>query len=123
MKKANMEDWQVEDAQRLRALWEAHRNETGKSQTEFGADAKIGTQGMVHQYVNGLTPLNLAAVGKFARAFGVLIDDISPTLADQVRELHLLCNSQKNIDFGVEQHTRDFIQKEIRREMERVKNS
>lgn len=123
MKKSKMEQWQLEDAQRLRALWDAHQDRTGTSQAAFGADARIGTQGMVHQYITGLTPLNLAAAGKFAKAFGVEIDEISPTLADQVRELYLLCDSQKNIDFNVSPQARDFIRQEIRREMEKAKIS
>lgn len=118
-----MEAWQIDDAQRLRTLWENHKEATGISQTEFGAEAGIGTQGMVHQYVNGVTPLNLSAVGKFAKAFRVRIDDISPILADQVRELYLLCDSQKNIDYDVSPQIRDAIQHEIRLAMDRIKNS
>lgn len=118
-----MEPWQFDDAKRLRILWEAHKDETRISQTEFGAESGIGTQGMVHQYVNGVTPLNLSAVGKFAKAFKVRIDDISPTLADQVRELYLLCDSQKNIDYDVSPQVRDAIQREIRLAMANLKNS
>lgn len=123
MKTSKMEPWQIEDAQRLRALWEDYRERTKTSQEKFGAAAGIGTQGMVFQYISGTNPLNLAAVGKFAKAFGVRIDEISPTLADHVRDLYLLCDSKRNVEYGVGEATREFIQQEIARAMEHLTKS
>jgi hypothetical protein len=88
------------------------------SQAEFGATTGIGTQGMVHQYLAGLTPLNLSAAGKFAAGLGVLIDEISPTLADQVRELHKLCDPVKTQDFGVAPSVKAYIDQTLKRMIE-----
>lgn len=73
----------------------------------------IGTQGMVHQYLAGITPLNLHAVGKFAAGLGVLIDDISPTLADQVRDLYQRCDPVKNQDFGIAPEVKEYIDRAL----------
>jgi hypothetical protein len=119
MKKSTMEKWQLEDAKRLRTLWDDKKeaSEGALSQAEFGAQWSIGSQGMVHQYLAGLAPLNHAAVGKFARGLGVLIDDISPTLADQIRELYGLCDMRKNAEFGVSDETKRFVEQTVLRMM------
>lgn len=111
MKKSTMTTWQIEDAERLSAIWEQKKT---MSQAEFGATTGIGTQGMVHQYLAGLTPLNLSAVGKFAAGLDVLIDDISPTLADQIRELYRLCDPLKNQDFGVSPNVKAYIDQALK---------
>lgn len=115
MKTAKMEPWQIEDARRLRQLWEEKKP---ASQEKFGADYKIGNQSMVGHYLLGKTPLNHAAVGKFARGLNVLIDDISPTLADQIRELYALCDARKNTEFGVSPEARKFVEETVRRMMQ-----
>jgi transcriptional regulator with XRE-family HTH domain len=115
MKKSKMTQWQVDDARRLSAIWERKKT---MSQAEFGATTGIGTQGMVHQYLAGLTPLNLSAAGKFAAGLGVLIDEISPTLADQVRELHKLCDPVKTQDFGVAPSVKAYIDQTLKRMIE-----
>lgn len=71
------------DSERLKALW---LQKATCSQKEFGRRWGIGTHGMVSQYLNGKTPLNLGAVIKFARGLGVALSDISPTLAQEVME-------------------------------------
>lgn len=111
MKKSTMTTWQIEDAERLSAIWEKKKT---MSQAEFGATTGIGTQGMVHQYLAGLAPLNLSAVGKFAAGLDVLIDDISPTLADQIRELYRLCDPLKNQDFGVSPNVKAYIDQALK---------
>lgn len=73
-----LEQWQIEDAARLKTLFE--RN-TELSQAAFGAEYDIGSQGVVWQYLSGHIPLNLPAVVKFARGLGVSVPEISPTLA------------------------------------------
>jgi hypothetical protein len=121
MKKSKMTDWQIDDAHRLSEVWERKKS---MSQAEFGASTGIGTQGMVHQYLAGLTPLNLSAVGKFAAGLGVLIDEISPTLADQIRELHKLCDPLKNQDFGVAPGVKAYIDQTLKEMMEaRIKGA
>lgn len=80
-----LEDWQQEDARRLRNLFAAHTPKL--SQGEFGARYSIGTQGMVWQYLHGHRPLNASALGKFAHGLGVAPQDISPTLTREITQL------------------------------------
>jgi hypothetical protein len=76
--------WQSADATRLRALYET-RKPPGMSQLTFANTFSIGTtQGIVWQYLNGVNPLNLGAVVKFARGLRCSVGDISPTLADEL---------------------------------------
>jgi transcriptional regulator with XRE-family HTH domain len=55
------------------------------SQEEFADKFEIGTQGMVWQYLNGYSPLNLEAAIKFARALRCTIGDFSPSLEQVLR--------------------------------------
>lgn len=77
-----LEDWQMEDARRLKALFDAR--EPKISQAEFGAQFDIGSQGMVWQYVAARRPLNIKAVTAFARGLGVTVEEISPKIATEI---------------------------------------
>lgn len=65
---------------KLRELYEA-RTPKGMTQADFGATYGLGTQGLVWQYLNGYTPLNIEAAAKFATGLGCKIADISPEMA------------------------------------------
>lgn len=56
------------------------------SQEEFGKKYDIGSQSMVCQYLSGRRPLNIEAAAKFARGLGCTIYDISPEMADALKE-------------------------------------
>lgn len=118
MVKQKLSEWQVEDAKRLESLWDARKPE-GMTQEKFGVEYEMGTQGNVSQYLKGKAALNLRAVGKFAKVLNVKIDEISPTLADQVRELYANCDPIRNRDYGVSPETKEYIQRVIQIEMER----
>ena len=77
-----LEDWQMEDARRLKALFDAR--EPKISQADFGAQFDIGSQGMVWQYVAARRPLNIKAVTAFARGLGVTVEEISPKIATEI---------------------------------------
>jgi transcriptional regulator with XRE-family HTH domain len=81
-----LEPWQVEDHQRLKALYDKKFPKGGKgmSQAEFGQRFSIGNQGSVWQYLNGKRPLNTRVAAAFAEGLGVAIADISPKLAAQL---------------------------------------
>lgn len=81
--KKSIESWQQEDAARLKELFSKR---AGKSQSDFGAEYDIGSQGMVWQYLNAHRPLNIAAAQGFARGLEVDIDEFSPTIAAQIRQ-------------------------------------
>ena len=77
-----LEGWQIEDAQRLKSLFDAR--EPKISQAEFGAKFEIGSQGMVWQYVAARRPLNIKAATAFARGLGVNVEEISATIAAEI---------------------------------------
>jgi hypothetical protein len=83
-----LEEWQVQDAQRLRQHFNARTETAGEgkviSQMEFGAKYNIGSQGMVWQYLSGRRPLNIKAAVAFARGLGIKVSDFSPNLAAQI---------------------------------------
>jgi transcriptional regulator with XRE-family HTH domain len=56
------------------------------SQEEFGAEYGIGTQGMVWQYLNGYTPLNIEVACRFSEGLRCTISDISPEMDRVMRE-------------------------------------
>lgn len=118
MVKQILEDWQIEDARRLDRLWRERKPEH-LTQAKFADDYDMGTQSNVNLYLKGRVALNLRAAGQFAKALGVKIDEISPMLADQVRELYRQCDPDRNRDYGVAPETREFIQRAIQEEMVR----
>lgn len=87
-----LEDWQIADAARLKALFD---KKVTKSQQAFGEDHGIGTQGMVWQYLHGVRPLNLDALTKFAEGLGVSAREISPTLWGRI-ESYFYAESDKD---------------------------
>ncbi|CAG2126853.1 hypothetical protein LMG31506_00205 [Cupriavidus yeoncheonensis] len=78
-----LETWQVEDAERLKGLYEQRKGKM--SQEEFGNRFEIGSQAMVWQYLNARRPLNIRAASGFARGLGVEVDAFSPRLAAEIR--------------------------------------
>jgi SOS-response transcriptional repressor LexA len=83
-KKRKLEDWQVDDAASLKRLFD---EKSKLSQEDFGAKFEIGSQGMVWQYLNARSPLNLPAAIKFANGLGVKVSDFSPTLGRQLEPI------------------------------------
>lgn len=85
VKRKPLERHQLEDAARLRKIWEEQNPPI--SQQRFAADYfDSATQGTVWQYLNGRIPLNLEAAIKFAKGLKVKVSDISPSLARLLRE-------------------------------------
>jgi hypothetical protein len=89
-KQTTLEEWQLQDAEALRHLFEARTEKTGEgrliSQMDFGAKYGIGSQGMVWQYLRGHRPLNIKAAVSFARGLGVKVSDFSETLGRQIED-------------------------------------
>jgi transcriptional regulator with XRE-family HTH domain len=82
-KPSKLEQWQIEDAHRLKRLYVVHCPK-GMSQELFGERFGIGNQAAVWQYLNAKRPLNIKAAAAFARGLGLAIADISPKLAAQL---------------------------------------
>jgi hypothetical protein len=82
-----LEQWQIDDADRLKALFD--KREPKISQSDFGSQFELGTQGMVSQYLLARRPLNIKAATAFARGLGVSVADFSPHIAAQINEASL----------------------------------
>lgn len=76
-------DQQTAEARRLAELFKEKSG--GMSQEEFGARYNIGTQGMMWQLLNGRRPLNLKAAVGFAQGLNVPLEEVSKTIAEEVR--------------------------------------
>lgn len=74
---------QLEDAKRLKALYESKKKSLGITQQNI-ADALDITQGAVGHYLNGRNALNLSAALTFSRLLQVPVSDFSPSLAKEV---------------------------------------
>lgn len=84
-RKVPLADWQVEDSQRLKALYNAKRAELGLTQDRIAAELGEGvTQGAVSHFMNGRTALSLRAAVVFSKALQVPVSEFSPRLASEL---------------------------------------
>ena len=74
---------QLEDATRLKALYESKKKQLKITQYTIADDMGI-SQGAVGHYINGRIALNVPVVTDFARILQVQVSDISPRLAREV---------------------------------------
>jgi len=74
---------QLEDAKRLKALYESKKKQLNVTQYTIADDIGI-SQGAVGHYMNGRIALNVPMVTAFARILQVQASDISPSLAREV---------------------------------------
>lgn len=79
-KKKKLSQEQIDDAKRLKSLYEAKKRELGVTQ-QMIADALDITQGAVGHYLNGRNALNVAVASAFANALKASIAEFSPSLA------------------------------------------
>jgi len=79
-KRKPLEDWQREDAARLKALWEAYQARTGLKQEDVLHHFSF-SQGAFSQYINGTIKLNIEAMLDFAHVLDCRLCEISPTLS------------------------------------------
>ncbi|MDY0046040.1 MAG: hypothetical protein RBS10_01350 [Thauera propionica] len=85
-KKAKIEPVHVEEAEKLRRIFEA-RPSPRLSQAKFGDQYEIGSQGVVWQYLNARIPLNVEQAVRFARGLNCSVADFSPRLAAELAAL------------------------------------
>jgi transcriptional regulator with XRE-family HTH domain len=83
-----LEQWQADDATRLKALFVAKKGvikikDKPLTYDRFAEAFGISSGNMVWQYLSAHRPLNLNAATLFANGLGVNIEDFSPTLAGQ----------------------------------------
>ncbi|MCP3709755.1 hypothetical protein M3I54_22690 [Paraburkholderia sp. CNPSo 3274] len=73
-----------QEVARLRAAWESFKaNNPGATQEWLGAEAKIGGQSAVGQYLRGVLALNFATLMKLCAVLKVSPSSISPRLVEE----------------------------------------
>lgn len=83
-----LSEWQLQDSARLKSLFQAKRGELQLTQEKLAAELGDGvTQGAVSHFMNGRTALSVNAAVVFARALGVPVSEISPTLSAQIEKM------------------------------------
>jgi transcriptional regulator with XRE-family HTH domain len=75
---------ELDDAQRLRQIWNEKKEELHLSQVKVAQEMGFSSQAAVSQYLNARLPLNMAAVAKFAQVLRSKVEDISPRYARMV---------------------------------------
>ncbi len=83
MKKKPLTDAQIEDAKRLKALYEAKKKDLGLSQESIAHELGV-VQSAVAQIFSGKNALNLSRALEFAKILKVSVADFSPDLAKEM---------------------------------------
>lgn len=81
-------DWQLEDSDRLKAIFQKKRGQLKLTQEKIAAELGDGvTQGAVSHFMNRRTALSLRAAAVFARMLEVPVAEFSPVLAEQLEKM------------------------------------
>lgn len=75
---------EVDDAKRLRKIWNDRKEDLMLSQVKVAEEMGFSSQAAVSQYLNAKLPLNMSAVAKFAKVLRAKVEDISPRYAQMV---------------------------------------
>lgn len=92
---------QLEDAARLKALYESKKKSLGITQYTIADDLGI-TQGAVGHYLNGRNALNVDVASGFARLLQVSISDFSPSIAAKVAAQAESLSGESNVKYAGE---------------------
>ncbi|CND88290.1 XRE family transcriptional regulator [Yersinia nurmii] len=102
-KKKPLTPEQIEDAMRLKSLYEAKKKSLHITQQGIADDLDV-SQGAIGHYLNGRNPLNTKVAAAFAKHLQVAIADFSPTLAKEAALLGENANSN-NVSYLGEKPT------------------
>lgn len=89
---------QLDDARRLKALYESKKKDLGITQYSIADELGI-TQGAVGHYLNGRNALNVEVASGFARILQVPISEFSPSIASKVAEQAESLKGEANVRF------------------------
>ena len=89
---------QLEDARRLKALYESKKKELGVTQYTIADELGI-TQGAVGHYLNGRNALNVEVASGFAKLLHISISDFSRSIAAKVAEQAESLNGETNVKY------------------------
>lgn len=95
MKKKPLTQEQLEDAIRLKCIYEAKKKELDLSQEAIAHELGMG-QSAVAQLLNGINPLNASNAAGFANLLRVSVNDFSPTLATKIAEMAMAIEPPQN---------------------------
>jgi len=87
MKKKPLTPEQIADASRLKAIFESKKKELGWSQETLAEHIGMGQSGIA-QLLNGANAIGPSHAAKLAKALKVAIDEFSPTIAAEIREMN-----------------------------------
>ncbi|WP_340532053.1 LexA family transcriptional regulator [Escherichia coli] len=88
MKKKPLTPEQLEDAKRLKSIFNAKKKELGLSQESLAYELGI-TQSAVHQLMSGINAINASYAAQLAKLLQVKVGDFSPSLAKSIAEMAL----------------------------------
>jgi len=86
---------QLEDAKRLKALYESKKKNLGITQQHIADEMNI-TQSAVGHYLNGRNALNISSAVMFSKVLDVEVEEFSPKLAKELNQMHAYA---KNAEF------------------------
>lgn len=88
----HMNMWtQEEEAKRLHNRFDKLKTEKGIGQAEFARTFGLpGGASMLSQHIKGRRPISLESAVVYARGFGVPLDEISPRLAAEMKNLNIV---------------------------------
>ena len=86
---------QLEDAKRLKALYESKKKTLGITQQHIADEMNI-TQSAVGHYLNGRNALNISSAVMFSKILDVEVEEFSPRLAKELNQMHAYA---KNVEF------------------------
>lgn len=89
---------QLDDAKRLKALYESKKKDLGVTQYTIADELGI-TQGAVGHYLTGRNALNVDVASGFARILQVPISDFSRSIAAKVAEQAESLNGESNVKY------------------------
>lgn len=75
---------EMEDARRLKQLWNQRKDQLHLSQAKAADELGYQSQAAVSQYLNGRVPLNMKAVAGFAKMLRIGVEEISPRFGKMV---------------------------------------
>ncbi len=84
-------DWQIEDSDRLKALYQERRSKLGLTQEKMAEALGDGvTQGAISHFMNRRTALSLKSAVVFSNLLQAKVYEISPTFSEELKKLGLL---------------------------------
>lgn len=87
MKKKPLTDVQIQDSKRLKEIFNRKKKEIGVSQESL-ADYMGMSQSGIAQLLNGSNAIGVSHAAGFAKILGVSVEDFSPTLAEDIKNMY-----------------------------------